>query len=326
MVVIGLKSCWLEWCLWSGSQGMLRIGFAGLDSSHCTAFARLLLEDCVPGGLQGARITAGWPGGSADFPLSRDRVQGFTEEMRSLGTVITATVEELLQQCDAVILGSVDGRQHLGLAEQIFAAGKPVFVDKPLAHNLADAARIALLARRYGTRWFTASALRFQAELRGLLDELRGERVVGCEAFGTLRAGIGHLQLAWYGIHGLEVLYAVMGAGCREVRRVQTASGDLTTGIWEDGRVGVFRGLADERQAVGWGVTVFGSASIRQLRLPAEYPALLGEIVRFFQGGAAPVSEAEMLELFGFMEAADASLAAGGAAVRVADCLRRAGV
>ncbi len=305
---------------------MLRIGFVGLDSSHCTAFARLLLEDAAGCEYGGARITAGWPGGSADFPLSRDRVQALTEEMRGLGTVITATVDELLQQCDAVILGSVDGRQHLGLAEQIFAAGKPVFVDKPLAHDLADAVRIALLARRLGTQWFTASALRFQVALRELQQELRGEQILGCEAFGTLRAGLGHLQLAWYGIHGLEVLYSVMGTGCREVRRVQAASGDVTTGIWGDGRVGVFRGLAYERQAVGWGLTVFGSQSICQVRLPAEYPPLLREVVRFFRGGAAPVSEVEMLELFGFMEAADASLAAGGAAVRVEDCLRRAGV
>jgi hypothetical protein len=159
-----------------------------------------------------------------------------------------------------------------------------------------------------------------------LQQELRGEQILGCEAFGTLRAGLGHLQLAWYGIHGLEVLYSVMGTGCREVRRVQAASGDVTTGIWGDGRVGVFRGLAYERQAVGWGLTVFGSQSICQVRLPAEYPPLLREIVRFFRGGAAPVSEVEMLELFGFMEAADASLAAGGAAVRVEDCLRRAGI
>ncbi len=77
---------------------MLRIGFVGLDSSHCTAFARLLLEDAAGCEYGGARITAGWPGGSADFPLSRDRVQALTEEMRGLGTVITATVDELLQR------------------------------------------------------------------------------------------------------------------------------------------------------------------------------------------------------------------------------------
>ncbi|HAV30412.1 MAG TPA: oxidoreductase, partial [Planctomycetaceae bacterium] len=47
---------------------MLRIGFVGLDSSHCTAFARLLLEDAAGCEYGGARITAGWPGGSADFP------------------------------------------------------------------------------------------------------------------------------------------------------------------------------------------------------------------------------------------------------------------
>lgn len=305
---------------------MLRIGFAGLDSSHCTAFSRILLEGSAAGFPTEARITIGWPGGSADFPMSRDRVQGFTDEMRSLGTVITESLDELLQQCDAVILGSVDGRQHLGLAERIFAAGKPVFVDKPLAHDLADAAQIVRLGRHYGTRWFTASALRFQSQLRACLDELRNERIAGCETFGTLREGPGHLQLAWYGIHGLEVLYAVLGPGCREVRRVRTAGGDLTTGIWEDGRIGVFRGLSYEQQATGWGLTVYGGRSIRQLRLPADYSVLVREIVQFFAGGAAPVSECEALELFGFMEAADISLLAGGAAAGVGECLKRAGV
>ncbi|MFY8059537.1 MAG: hypothetical protein ACOVRM_17465 [Planctomycetaceae bacterium] len=98
MAAIGLRSCWRELRQSSGNRGMLRIGFVGLDSSHCTAFARLLLEDAAGCEYGGARITAGWPGGSADFPLSRDRVQALTEEMRGLGTVITATVDELLQR------------------------------------------------------------------------------------------------------------------------------------------------------------------------------------------------------------------------------------
>ena len=301
--------------------GVLRIGFAGLDSSHCTAFARILRESEWSRGECGAQITVGWPGSNPDFALSRDRVQGFTEELRGLGTVIVDSLEDLLGCCDAVILGSVDGRQHLSLAERIFAAGKPVFVDKPLAHDLHDAAGIAALGRRWGTRWFSASALRFQAELSSCVAGFDGERILGCDVFGTLREGEGHLQLAWYGIHGLEVLYAVLGGGCVEVRRTRTALGDVTTGVWSDGRVGVFRGLAYEQQAAGWGLTVFGSQSIQQLRLPADYVELVRQIVAFFRGGPVPVSEAEVLELFGFMEAADRSVCAGGVAIRIADCL-----
>ena len=98
----------------------LRIGFVSLDSSHCTAFTKLLQEAAAdpadPWGLADAAITAGWPGGSPDFPLSRDRVDGFTAEMQSLGVQMVSTVEELLEQVDAVILGAVDGRQHEELA------------------------------------------------------------------------------------------------------------------------------------------------------------------------------------------------------------------
>ncbi|MGV2332919.1 MAG UNVERIFIED_CONTAM: Gfo/Idh/MocA family oxidoreductase [Planctomycetaceae bacterium] len=157
-----------------------------------------------------------------------------------------STVEEVLAQVDAVILGAVDGRQHEELAARIFPARLPVFIDKPLAHDYPAACRVAALARQYGTPWFTASALRFQNALTSTLSELQlaNEHITGCDAWGTLRTGLGHLELAWYGIHGIEALYAVMGTGCQTVTRCRTECGDLTTGLWPGGRLGTFRGTA----------------------------------------------------------------------------------
>lgn len=299
----------------------LRIGFVSLDSSHCTAFTKLLQEAAAdpadPWGLADAAITAGWPGGSPDFPLSRDRVDGFTAEMQSLGVQIVSTVEELLEQVDAVILGAVDGRQHEELAARIFPARLPVFIDKPLAHDYPAACRVATLARQYRTPWFTASALRFQNALTSTLSELQlaNEHITGCDAWGTLRTGLGHLELAWYGIHGIEALYAVMGTGCQTVTRCRTECGDLTTGLWPGGRLGTFRALHEGRQPPGFGMTIFGSHTIRSLHFPANYHELLGAILQFFRSGLPPVSNSESSEIFAFMHAAETSSRQSGQAI-----------
>lgn len=304
-------------------QPPLRIGFVSLDSSHCTAFTRLLQDATAnsgdPWGLTGAAMTVGWPGGSPDFPLSRDRVAGFTQEMQGLGVRIASSVEELLEQVDAVILGAVDGRQHEELAARIFPAKLPVFIDKPLAHDYRAACRVADLAAQSGTPWFTASALRFQHALTNTLDEfkLAGEHITGCDAWGTLRTGLGHLELAWYGIHGLEALYAVMGPGCQSVSRCRTDCGDLTTGLWPGGRLGSFRALHEGRQPPGFGMTVFGSQSIRSLHFPATYHELLSAILQFFRSAHPPVPNSESLEIFAFMQAAEVSVQQDGRPVRL---------
>lgn len=137
----------------------LRVGFIGLDSSHCIAFTELLQREGNAGDLAGVKIVAAYPGGNPEFPLSRDRVQGYTEKMKSLGVQIVDSIDGLFPLVDAIILGSVDGSQHLEQVEPVFKAGKPVFIDKPLAHNLADALKIQSLGRQYKTPWFSASGI-----------------------------------------------------------------------------------------------------------------------------------------------------------------------
>lgn len=300
----------------------LRIGFACLDSSHCTAFTRLLQDapksSADPLHYANAQITVGWPGGSPDFPLSRDRVAGFTEEMRQLGVPIADSLDELLEQVDAVILGAVDGRQHVDLARQIFPAGLPVFVDKPLAHNLEAALQVAEIGRQTRTPWFTASALRYQQILTSTLSELQAESITGCDCYGTLRHGRDHLELAWYGIHGLEALYAVMGPGCHTVSRIRKDCGDLTVGHWPNGRLGTFRALPEGCQPPGFGMTIFGTQNIRSLQFPATYDELLAVIIQFFRTRHPPVPHSESLELFALMQAAEDSSCRGGSLVTVA--------
>ena len=302
----------------------IRVGFIGLDSSHCTAFTELLHRDGNTGDLAGVRIVAAYPGGSDDFPLSRDRVAGYTQKMSEMGVEIVDSIDTLLPKVDVVILGSVDGRQHLAQVEPIFKAGKPVFIDKPLAHNLKDALKIQALGRQYSTPWFTASALRYQKELQSVLaSEVAGD-IVGCDSYGQSRAGIGHADLAWYGVHGIETLYTVMGSGCVSVTRVQTDKSEQVTGLWSNGRIGTYRGIREHTHKTGFGAMIFGTKTQQHVPLPADYEGLVIEIARFFKTRQSPVSEDVMLEIFAFIEAADESKRQNGVPVTLASVFEKA--
>src|SRR5207249_7842079 len=96
----------------AGDQAPLRAGMIGLDTSHVPAFAKIFNNPKATGEVASVRIVAGYPGGT-DIPASRDRVKGFTEQLRAMGIEIVDTIPKLLEKVDAVLLESVDGRIHL---------------------------------------------------------------------------------------------------------------------------------------------------------------------------------------------------------------------
>src|SRR5690606_31202359 len=122
---------------------------------------------------------------------------------------------------------------------------KPVFIDKPLAGSLADAVRIFELAEEHGVPCFSSSSLRYSPEITGLKDSAAVGKVLGCDAYGPCSLEEHHPDLFWYGIHGVETLFTLMGTGCERVTRVQTDGTEFVTGVWDDGRVGTFRGIRE---------------------------------------------------------------------------------
>ena len=140
----------------------LRAGIIGLDTSHVVVFTRLLNAPSPKPELAGVRVVAAYPGGSPDLPSSRDRVAGYTNQLREKYEVaIVESIEELLPRVDVVLLESVDGRPHLAQATPVLKAGKRVFIDKPLAASLDDARAIVALSKETGTPFFSASSYRF---------------------------------------------------------------------------------------------------------------------------------------------------------------------
>ena len=301
----------------------LRIGIIGLDTSHCPAFTKLINSPESKGNLAKLKVVAAYPGGSPDIASSRDRIEGFTKQLSEMGVEIVHSVEALLPKVDAVLLESVDGRKHLQQAIPVFKAGKPMFIDKPLAADLADAIAIDLAAKKYKAKWFSSSSLRFSPSIIRYRENPDDSRSVqGAIAWSPCSLEPTHADLYWYGIHGVETLYTAMGTGCESVVRVSTDGTDVAIGTWKGGRVGEFRGIRAGRS--GYGLVVFGEKRIDVGGKYEGYAPLVERIATFFLGGDAPVSNEETLELYTFMQAADASKASGGAPVQLDDVWAKA--
>jgi hypothetical protein len=297
----------------------LRIGIVGLDTSHVVAFTQLLNDAKNANYIPGAKVVCAYKGGSPDVESSASRVEGFTKTLQEKwGVEIVDSVEALCSKVDAVLLESVDGRPHLAQARPIFAAKKRVFIDKPLAGSYRDGVEIARLARESGTPFFSASAVRFYDAITKTKEDPALGKVLGCDAFSPASLEPHHPDLFWYGIHGVEALYAVMGTGCESVRRSFDKDTDLVVGRWKDGRTATYRGI--RKGKADYGVTIFGEKAVRSslsVQAKNDYHNLVVEIVKFFKTGTPPVSVDEMLEVLAFMEAADVSKAKNGAEVRL---------
>jgi len=301
---------------------VLKAGVIGLDTSHAPAFAKLLNSPKATGDLAGVKVVAAFPGGSPDVPASADRVAGYTKEFREMGIEIVDSVEALLPKVDVVLLESVDGRPHLAQAAPVLKAKKPVFIDKPVAGSLADAIAIFDLAKQQGVPCFSSSSLRFSPGILGMRNDPKVGKVLGCEARGPCHLEPHHPDLFWYGIHGVETLFTIMGTGCQSVTRVQADGTDFVAGRWSDGRIGTFRGLRDG--AHGYGAMVYGDKGIAPSGGYDGYQPLVVEIVKFFKTGKPPVSAEETLEIYAFMEAADESKRQGGAPVTIESVMAKA--
>jgi hypothetical protein len=299
----------------------LRAGIIGLDTSHAIAFTKMLNAANPPEELAGCRIVAAYPKGSPDIQSSVSRVPKYTEEVQQMGVEIVDSIDELIGRVDVVLLETNDGRPHLEQALPVLKARKPTFIDKPIAGSLADAVAIFEAARKYETPVWSSSSLRYTEGAQAIRGGSIGE-VLGCDAYSPSPIEPTHPDLFWYGIHGVETLFTVMGSGCETVVRIHEPGTDVVVGRWTGGRLGTFRGIRTGKS--GYGGTAFGTGGVQQIGPYGGYGPLVIEIVKFFRTGNPPVSEQETLEIYAFMTAADESKQAGGAEIKIADVLSKA--
>lgn len=306
-------------CSLTATAADLRLGIIGTDTSHVPAFTKVLNDPKAKDHVDGAKVVAAFKGGSKDLTNSWGRVDKYAEQIeKDFGVKIYDSIEAMCKDVDAVLLESVDGRPHLAQAIPVIKAGKPVFIDKPMAASLKDALAIFELAKKHKVPVFSASSLRFGKETIAVRNGSIG-KVQSAETTSPAHLDPTHPDLFWYGIHGVESLFTVMGPGCDTVERRKTADGLIqVVGTWKDGRKGTFT------ESKAYGGKAVGDKGESKVGAYDGYAALVKEIVPFFQTGKSPVPMEETIEILAFMEADVVSKESGGKPVKIADMIAKA--
>ncbi len=303
-------------------QQEIKVGIIGL-SVHSAAYTEIMNSGASSPEFTGCRVVAIFhPKGNPDVEFSEKQLQSFTDTIKSQGVEFVGSIKELVKKVDAVMVLTNDGRPHLKEIMPVLRAGKPVYVDKPLAASLSDVLAIFKVSGKYKVPLFSCSPLRYVKEAQDLREGKLVGKVMGASTYGPAPIQKSHADLFWDGIHAVESLYTVMGGtGCKTVTRTFTDDADVVVGNWDDGRVGVFRGVRKGRS--GFGGTAFGDKGIASIGVFTGYRPLVVAIVKFFRIGIAPVSNEETIEIYTFMEAADESKRLGGIPISLSEVLLR---
>ena len=308
-----------NWDTMAASSKEIRIGIVGLDTSHSVAFTKLLNARPALAGHEGVKVVAAFPASGSNIESNIKRLPGFVVSMKEMGVKIVDSMEELLKNSDVILLETNDGRMRYEQVLTILKAGKPMFMDKPVASSLKDAIKIYKAAEEYKVPVYSTSLMRYIANFTDIQNE---GKIQGAITYSPAMIEETHPDLFWYGIHGVEMLYKLMGTGCKTVSRVSTANADMVTGVWNDGRIGTFRGLREGSK--DFGGTVFTDNKIIEVVAPVGYSSLVSGVVTFFKTKVAPVQSSETLEIYAFMEAADESKRQGGRAINLSDIMEKA--
>jgi predicted dehydrogenase len=285
---------------------MIRLGVLDFDTSHVVEFTKRLnhVDIAQDQWVDGAKVVIGCPGESK---LSPERIPGFRDQLKKYGVPLVDKPEEMIGKVDAMLIEAVDGSVHWERAKPFLEAGLPCFVDKPFACSVVDAKAIADLAAKKKLVVWSASALRYAADVTSYLNDAKHGPVLGVVAWGPCSLHDRNPGLFHYGIHAVEILYTLMGPGCARVSCDHQKDVDVVTGTWKDGRIGTVRGT---RSGKGdYGFVAFADKETKAVAVGTKviYRELLKKIVEGFTTNKSPVDIAVTLEMVAFIEAANKS-------------------
>lgn len=257
--------------------------------------------------IPGARVTHLWTDDPADAPKVA---------LASLIENIVREPEEVIGQVDAVIISTDDGNDHARRARPFVEAGLPVFVDKPLAINVADLRQFAEW-QRAGRTLLSTSGMRYAPEME--LSE--GQRA----HVGDLRWITSFTCKTWerYGIHALEAVYPLLGPGFISAQTCHQGGSDVVHLRHESGAQVTVGAIHDAYGSFGT-VHLHGTKGDLPLKLLDTYSAFRAQLVAFIEmlrTGRPPFEFKQTLELMAIIIAGIRSREGGGTAVPVGEVL-----
>ncbi|MEW6306216.1 MAG: Gfo/Idh/MocA family oxidoreductase [Verrucomicrobiota bacterium] len=237
--------------------------------------------------IPGARVTHIWTDRAEDAPkvAAAARIEHVVQRP-----------EDVIGQVDAVIIATDDGNDHVRRAQPFIAAGLPVFVDKPLATNVADL-RQFIRWQADGAKILSTSGMRYAPEMEDAAKSL-----------GDLRWVTSFTCKMWerYGIHALEAVYPLVGEGFVSVKAESQTGSDIVHLRHKSGVQFTVAAVQDALGSFG-AVHLYGTKAQRALTLADTYSAFRGQLVAFIEmlrTGRPPFAFAQTIELMAILIAA----------------------
>lgn len=271
---------------------MLRIGFYDyyLDEWHANNYPVMLREEIASRGL--------------DMELSyafaeTDKAGGMSSEewCQKYQCKLCSSVEEFVSLCDAMlILAPSFPEEHERMGKPPLASGKPVYMDKIFAPDVATGRRIFDYARAHNTPLFSTSALRFCDELA---DYRRGQGMKP-----TWCATMGPGSFAVYAIHQIEMIQTIMGGCAQRVKAFGNQGGRMVLFDYGDGMASMLQ--LDE---LPFQVTVSdGTMCSNRPIVSSFFQNLIKNMVNFFIDPVPPVDEQDTLAVMAMLTAAESAI------------------
>lgn len=280
---------------------MLNFGLVGVNTSHADAFSRIFNgEGEKPPVVEGARVSHIWGN-------DLERVEALSTA-HSIPNCV-ADSREMIGQVDAVLIvdDTGGGATHADLARPFLEAGVPVFIDKPMTTDYADAVALFDLAEQRNAPLMSCSALRFPVEL--------GEAKAAFDAAGTLSSvvSVGPGEWFYYGIHAVELLGAVTSDRAQWVQRHALEQKDVAIIGYESGMVAGVETLRDA--AYTFHITAYGRDGLAAMEvkdMPGFYANTMREVVRMAETKRAPLTREQTLDVMAILHAGNRSAETGG--------------
>lgn len=291
---------------------MIRIGLVDFDTSHVQAFTQRLNHIEVPEKewVEGAKIVVGCPGVSEMMP---ERIPGYRDTLIEYGVEMVENPADLIGRVDAVMVESQQGSKHLAHARLFLEAGLPVFVDKSFAGSVAEAEEMITLAQKKELTLMSCSSLRYDATIIAAREKQHElGKLLSADVWTAAALHEGNPGMLHYAIHGVEMLYALIGPGCQSVAIAFTEQSEVASGIWTSGHVSAVRGIRQGSYGMGFVAHYEKGHAAFHVEGAAYYRAMLMAVVRMFETGKPPIPYAEMREIIAFIMAAEDSRKAGG--------------
>ena len=178
---------------------MKKIGFIDLDTSHPRSFVK--------------RINA-MDGFQVSGVFDRGRVKGKAETKafcEEFGVKEYASAGALAEDCDGVMVLSVDWETHLEDMTAVIEAGKACYCDKPLVKSLDEINRFTELCSKNDVPVFAGSGWRWNSKTKALAEKIRNAKI--SDALFCVPS-----DRYYYGIHGVEWILGLFGGGIESVK------------------------------------------------------------------------------------------------------------